>query len=362
MVRPWHEWLLIWGYDINGPEPHVDEAEATRIARGLIGDDEVPIKVKDISLWTNNRAYMTTYSSGRVFCMGDAVHRHPPNNGLGSNTSIQDAYNLAWKLAAVIKGAAAPALLDSYDEERAPIGRQIVERANKSIAEFGAIFDAFGLIGTDDPAQMRTNMAARTLDTPEGAARRENLRSAMELKNYEFNAHGVELNQRYRSRAVVSDGTPEPAYERDQELYYHPTTWPGARLPHCWLEHEGRVVSTHDLAGKGRFALFTGIGGEAWSDAARAVSEHAGIPIAAYVVGPGRDVHDLYDDWARLREVQESGCVLVRPDAHVAWRSNDLPSDCGGELARVIEAILRSPRAAATPHRPADLASIAAVE
>jgi 2,4-dichlorophenol 6-monooxygenase len=73
-------------------------------------------------------------------------------------------------------------------------------------------------------------------------------------------------------------------------------------------------------------------------------------------------VHDLYDDWARLREVQESGCVLVRPDAHVAWRSNDLPSDCGGELARVIEAILGRPREAAAPQRPPDLASIAAVE
>src|SRR4051795_192264 len=137
MVRPWHEWLLIWGYDIDGPEPDVDEAEATRIARSLIGDDSVPITVKDISLWTNNRAYMTRYSAGRVFCMGDAVHRHPPNNGLGSNTSIQDAYNLAWKLASVLAEKADPSLLDSYDDERAPIGRQIVERANQRLQELG---------------------------------------------------------------------------------------------------------------------------------------------------------------------------------------------------------------------------------
>src|SRR3954469_15097086 len=360
MVRPWHEWLLIWGYDIDGPEPDVDEAEATRIARSLIGDDSVPITVKDISLWTNNRAYMTRYSAGRVFCMGDAVHRHPPNNGLGSNTSIQDAYNLAWKLAAVLGGTADPSLLASYDEERAPIGRQIVERANKSIEQFGPIFDAFGLAGTDDPDQLRANMDARMDDSPEGAERRAKLRAAMELKNYEFNAHGVELNQRYRSQAVVSDGTRQPAYDRDPELYYHPTTWPGARLPHCWLEHDGRTVSTLDLAGKGRFALFTGIGGEAWQEAARAVSERDGIEIASFVIGPGREVHDVYDDWARLREVEESGCVLVRPDGHVGWRSQAVSDDCTEELGRVMRAILGVGPPAGETRR--DLAFVASVE
>ncbi len=87
--------MILWGYDINGPPPDVDEEEAKRIAHNLIGDDTIPIEIKSISLWTNNRAYMTRYSTGRVFCMGDACHRHPPSNGLGSNTSIQDAYNLA---------------------------------------------------------------------------------------------------------------------------------------------------------------------------------------------------------------------------------------------------------------------------
>jgi 2,4-dichlorophenol 6-monooxygenase len=357
MVRPWDEWLLIWGYDINGPEPRVDEAEATRIAHSLIGDDDVAIAVKDISFWTNNRAYMTRYSGGRVFCMGDAVHRHPPNNGLGSNTSVQDAYNLAWKLAAVLKGAADSSMLASYDEERAPIGRQIVERANKSIVEFGAIFDAFGLTATDDPAHMRANMESRKLDTDEGEERRAKLRAAMELKNYEFNAHGVELNQRYRSRAVVSDGTPEPAYERDPELFHQPTTWPGARLPHCWLEQGGRMISTLDLAGKGRFALLTGIGGEAWQEAAREVSERTGMPIASFVIGSGREVRDVFDDWAGLREVRESGCVLVRPDGYVAWRRNVVSSDCAGELGDVMRAIL-----GLTAQPVGDLASIASAE
>lgn len=340
MVRPWNRWLIVWGYDINEPPPVVDEAVATQIAHNLIGDDSIPIKLLSTSLWSNNHMYATRYSSGRVFCMGDACHRHPPSNGLGSNTSIQDAYNLAWKLALVLQGKAAPGLLDSYNDERAPIGRQIVTRANQSISEFGPIFDALGLLETTDTQQMLANMEIRKEDSPRGAAAREKLRKAIELKNYEFNCHGVELGQRYRSSAVVGDGTPEPAYERDPELYYHCTTWPGARLPHCWVQHGGKKVSTLDLAGKGRFTLFTGIGGDAWREAAAAVSARTGVEIAVYVVGPGREVHDIYDDWARLREVAEAGCVLVRPDAHVAWRSHELAADPTAELARTMGQIL----------------------
>jgi 2,4-dichlorophenol 6-monooxygenase len=287
--------------------------------------------------------------------MGDACHRHPPNNGLGANTSIQDSYNLAWKLALVLRGAAGPSLLETYDAERAPVGRQVVERANQSIAEFGAILEALGLTDTTDAEQMRANIEARKDDTPAAAGQRERLRRALALKDYEFNAHGVEFNQRYRSAAVVADGTEEPAYDRDPQLYYHPTTWPGARLPHCWVEHGGRRVSTIDLAGKGRFALLTGIGGDGWARAAEAVSARTGVEIAPFVIGPGRDVLDLYGDWAALSQVGERGCVLVRPDLHVAWRSHDLVADPAAELGRVLDAIL----ATAAPRREAEEASAA---
>jgi 2,4-dichlorophenol 6-monooxygenase len=340
MVRPWDEWLVVWGYDINDPPPELDDAEATRIVHNLIGDDTVPVTIRSTSLWGNNKMYATRYRSDRVFCMGDAVHRHPPSNGLGSNTSVQDAYNLAWKLAFVLRGAAGEGLLDSYDPERAPVGRQIVLRANQSIEEFGPIFEALGFSDTDDPEVMKQRMWARADDTPQARRQRVALREALELKDYEFNAHGVELGQRYASGAVVADGTPEPAHVRDRELYYHPTTWPGARLPHCWLGHDGHKISTHDLAGKGRFALLTGIAGQRWAQAAERVAEGLGIEIAAHVIGPGREYTDLYDDWSRLREVDEDGCVLVRPDAHVAWRSALLVSDPERALGDVLELVL----------------------
>ncbi|MCP2267788.1 FAD-dependent oxidoreductase [Actinokineospora diospyrosa] len=343
MVRPWDEWLIVWGYDISGPPPAVDDAMATKIVHDLIGDDTIPVTIRSTSLWGNNKMYATRYRAGRVFCAGDAVHRHPPSNGLGSNTSIQDSYNLAWKLAMVLSGAAGPGLLDSYDAERAPVGKQIVLRANKSIEEFGPIFEALGFTESDDPAEKVANMRARTENTAKAADQRVALRKALELKDYEFNAHGVELGQRYRSGAVIGDGTPEPEYTRDPELYYHPTTWPGARLPHCWLGHGGQKVSTHDLAGKGRFALFTGISGEEWVAAAEIAAKQLDIEIAAFVIGAGRDHIDLYDDWARLREVEESGCVLVRPDAHVGWRALTLPNDPAGDLTAALAALLDRP-------------------
>jgi 2,4-dichlorophenol 6-monooxygenase len=340
MVRPWNEWLIVWGYDISQPPPEIDDEMATRIVYQLVGDDTIPVTIRSTSLWGNNKMYATRYREGRVFCVGDAVHRHPPSNGLGSNTSIQDSYNLAWKLAYVLRGSAGESLLDSYDAERAPIGRQIVLRANKSIEEFGPIFDALGLSDTSDPELMQARIDGRAANTAAGQRQRQALREALELKDYEFNAHGVELGQRYDSAAVVSDGTPEPAYVRDRELYYHPTTWPGARLPHVWLGRGGRKVSTHDLAGKGRFCLLTGIAGEAWAQAAATAGGKLGIEVAAHVIGPGREYIDVYEDWARAREVGEDGCVLVRPDAHVAWRSGGLVDDPETELGRVLAAVL----------------------
>jgi 2,4-dichlorophenol 6-monooxygenase len=340
MVRPWNEWLIVWGYDINGPEPVLTDDEAIRIVHNLVGDDTIAVKIRSTSIWTNNKMYATEYARGRVFCLGDAVHRHPPSNGLGSNTSIQDSFNLAWKLALVLKGQANPSLLETYDTERAPIGRQIVLRANQSIEEFGGIFDALGLLGSQDPNVMKANMAARKDSTPEAATQRQRLRDAIDFKSYEFNCHGVELNQRYRSSAIQSDGTPEPVFERDAELYYQPTTWPGARLPHAWLHQGTQKVSTLDLTGKGRFSLLTGLGGEGWIKAAKATSEKFGLEINVIVIGPGQDVDDLYGEWNKLREIEDSGCILVRPDHHVAYRTQSIVPDPSTALIGALEGLL----------------------
>ncbi|MER5387671.1 FAD-dependent monooxygenase [Saccharopolyspora sp. NPDC002686] len=343
MVRPWNEWLLTWGYDIEEAPPELTGEQAEQIVHDLIGDPSVPVEITSTSLWTVNHNYAAEYSSGRVFCAGDAVHRHPPSNGLGSNTSVQDSYNLAWKLAMVVKGHADPALLDTYSAERAPVGKQIVDRANLSRDQFGPIFEALGVAGGANDEGIERGLAACWADDAEGGKRRRALHEAIELKNFEFNAHGVELNQRYRSSAVLDDGSPEEVWAEDADLHHRPTTRPGAKLPHAWLvDADGNRTSTLDLVGGGEFSVVTGLSGQAWQEAVADCREHFGVPVRSVVIG-AEGSRDAYGDWHRLSEVDEDGCLLVRPDGYVAWRSAtspETPETAAEELRAALGAVL----------------------
>jgi 2,4-dichlorophenol 6-monooxygenase len=340
-VRPWNEWLIVWGYDVTAGAPDLTEEYALSVVRQLIGDDDIPVTITSSSAWTVNEMYAETYTNGRVFCAGDATHRHPPSNGLGSNTSIQDSYNLAWKLKLVLDGTASPTLLDTYDAERAPIGKQIVTRANKSIGETAPIFAALDGLNPQTPEQLWANISARKDATPAAEKQRQELREAIAFKAYEFNAHGVDLNQRYTSTAIIPDGTPGPGFDRDPELYHQPSTRPGAKLPHAWLSAGTRNLSTLDLAGRGRFTVITGIGGDAWTEAARSIGEELGLDIATAVIGPGREYDDPYGDWARLRETGDGGVLLVRPDLHIAFRHESAtPDDAARLLSDALKRIL----------------------
>ncbi|MET9734592.1 FAD-dependent monooxygenase [Streptomyces sp. NPDC006458] len=332
MVRPWNEWLLVWGYDIEQPPPEVDEESARRIVRDLVGDSELEVEITSTSLWTVNHAYASAYASERVFCAGDAVHRHPPSNGLGSNTSVQDAYNLAWKLAMVIRGEAGAALLDTYSAERAPVGRQIVERANLSRDQFGPIFEVLGVAGGGDASAIAEGLAGIRAQTLEGAKKRRLLEEAIQLKNYEFNAHGVEMNQRYVSSAVLPDGCPDEVWEEDRELVHQPTTRPGAKLPHAWLvDAHGEKVSTLDVVGGGVFTVLTGLSGGVWDTAAAACRDDLGVALRLVRIGDDTS-RDAYGEWSRVSQIAEDGVLLVRPDGHIAWRRATAPGT--GDAAR----------------------------
>jgi 2,4-dichlorophenol 6-monooxygenase len=325
MIKPWNEWMLMWGYEVAAGPPTFSDDFIRELAVKLVGTDDFEMRVKSAAPWTVNHHFATTIAKGRVFCAGDAVHRHPPTNGLGSNTSIQDSYNLAWKLAHVVAGTAHPSLLDSYDAERAPIARQIVERANQSIADTGKILSALDLEHTEAD-HLEQQLAAWKAPGPVGEKIRAALREAIAYKAYEFDAHGVEHNQRYASSAVVGDGTPMPEYRRDPELYAQATTWPGAKIPHTWVTVGGRRTSTLDLVGHGRFTVVTGIGGAAWLEAAAALGEELGLSLTPVSIGPGEPVEDPYGTWAELREVEDGGVLLVRPDQYVAARHHSAPS------------------------------------
>lgn len=337
--KPWNDFVVAVGYDPAEPPPHTEEWATERI-RELVGDATVEPEIHGFYDWVINHQVAATYSSGRVFCMGDAVHRHPPTNGLGLNTSIADAYNLAWKLSAVLKGDAGTDLLDTYSTERQPVGRQAVDRAFQSAGEMAAVPQAIGFVTGQSQAEGEAALDTLYSPGPEGEARRRALSDALALMDYQFNAQGVELGYRYRGGASVGDGTPEPGSSRDPELYYDPTTWPGAHLPHAWLDDGQQRVSTLDLVPPVGFSLLTGIGGDDWSNAAATAARELGVPVEVHQIGTRSGPKDVYGDWAEVRGVSAAGAILVRPDRHVAWRSEDLPDVASKRLIEVLRAIL----------------------
>jgi 2,4-dichlorophenol 6-monooxygenase len=338
--KPFTEFVLAFMYDPGQVSlDTLGTAELQAKISAFVGED-VDAEILGVAGWQVRAQIAAAYSAGRVYCMGDAVHRHPPTNGLGLNMSIADAYNLGWKLALVLAGRAGPALLDSYSAERQPVGAQGVQRAITSLQEGTAVEAALGY-EPGQPAQAGWDALSTLYEPgPAGDERRDALGKAIELSNYQFNAHGIELGYRYRSGAIVGDGSPDPTPARDPQLYYHPTTRPGARVPHARLEQDGVPVSTLDLPDDLGFALLTGPGGQPWAQTAAEISARTGVTVRVHVIG-GRDgVTDPYGEWAAQRETETTGCVLLRPDRHVAWRSTRYTPDNARQLPAVIDQAL----------------------
>ncbi|TKA81593.1 hypothetical protein B0A49_00365 [Cryomyces minteri] len=236
MVRPWNEWMFIlFPAPGAGVEFETSGAEYLVRVKQLIGDDSIPVEILGVSKWFINEIVAEYYSDGNVFCLGDAVHRHPPLNGLGSNTCVQDAFNLAWKIAYVMKGLAQPALLDSYSAERQPVGHGVITRANQGLRDHAPVWEALGMM--DPSLEVRKQQFAELASASEqGVARRARLQAAVEGTAHEFHGLGIEMNQRYDSDAVYPlDEGARPPLPEDPVLQHDITTYPGSRLPHAWL-------------------------------------------------------------------------------------------------------------------------------
>jgi 2,4-dichlorophenol 6-monooxygenase len=341
-VEPWHKWIAGWGFDPAKGEPDLSGETVLARIKAFIGDPDVEISVTGTSTWYVNEQYATVYQSGRAFCGGDAVHRHPPSNGLGANTSIQDAFNLAWKVAFAVRGDASQSLLDSYSQERVPVGMQIVARANQSRRDFAGLRDWFDPVAADPVASGLKSLYERS---PEGAALRDRVYEALRLKNYEFNAHGVESNQQYVSNATLEDmgadvtaATNTEHWPRDPELYAQPSCRPGAKLPHVWLVgRDGRRLSTLDVVGAGKFSVVTGLAGQAW----QAAAESVGLAWLRTVVIGSPGAADPYGEWWAAREIEEAGVLLVRPDGHIAWRHREAIWDADAATVLLSTALTR---------------------
>ncbi|MDE2477219.1 MAG: FAD-dependent oxidoreductase [Alphaproteobacteria bacterium] len=255
-------------------------------------------EILSILPWVRRELVADQFASGRIFLAGDAAHLTSPTGGFGMNMGIQDAVDLGWKLAAVLKGWGDKNLLASYDIERRPVAIRNVREASGNLNRMLS------------PRRMKAPPEA-FLPGPAGDAARETFgRAYTEMMKREWFSIGIHLGYRYESSPIiVADGTPEPP---DTVTTYEQTARPGHRAPHEWLA-PGR--STLDLFGRGFVLLRLGAhapGAQPWLDAA----ERVGLPLQDVPV-TSDEILDLYGN--RL--------VLVRPDGHVCWRGDDNRAD-----------------------------------
>ncbi|KAK5993785.1 2,4-dichlorophenol 6-monooxygenase [Cladobotryum mycophilum] len=366
MVKPWKQWLMVSFTPGVTPENDPfrdmkpDDKELISFIRGMIGDDSVDVEVLRVDPWVVRETVADQFSCAvdsayqNVFLLGDVAHRHAPAYGLGSNICIQDAYNLGWKLAYVARGWAGSELLESYSAERQEVGARLVQESAVAMGTHARVWDALGMLaptGEEGAKQIQELHEASAA----GSARRAKLYSALDAKRREGDSLGLTMNQWYGASEATAEKTavylkdetqPRPILKGDYVVNTLITTYPGHRLPHAWLDgHASRrkTISTQDLAGHGAFCLLTSHGGEEWKKAAARITESTGIPIRAYGIGLGLDYDDIFRRWHQVREIGEDGCLLVRPDRFVAWRSMSIVEDCEGKLREVLGHILRKP-------------------
>lgn len=293
---PWHP------EDGEPLEAFTDERCADHI-RTAVGMPDLEVEITGKAPWHAAERVADRYSDRRVFLAGDSAHEMSPTGAFGSNTGIQDAHNLAWKLAAVLGGWAGPGLLETYGAERQPVAKATSARAAARSAEHS--HPGYSAPATAGP---------------------------------QSNVMAVAMGYRYVRGAILgADPSASPVPEQ-----FSVSADPGSRAPHMWVHRCGVRLSTLDLYER-TCVLLTGPGGAAWHEAGGHVAEDLGIPLDRYRVGTEPD-HELAPepgvDWADLHGTAPDGAVLVRPDGFVAWRAERSVSDPQAMLTEVLRQVL----------------------
>ncbi|WP_225731690.1 MULTISPECIES: FAD-dependent oxidoreductase [unclassified Nocardia] len=259
--------------------------QTIRLLHNAIGDDSVPIDLLECNAWEAAIAIAAEFRRDRVFLAGDAAHTQSSAGGLGMNTGIQDGHNLAWKLAAVLRGQAAATLLDSYEPERRTAATASLALSQRMLRGYQA---------QGDTNELYAQLAADYL-------------------------RGMMCYQ-YTEGAVIFDGQADSDVLTGQAV-------PGRRLPHRWLT---AGLSTLDLVGT-QWSLLTGPRGAAWQSATQAA-------------GLGIQVRQLADGFIDMAGIEPDGALLVRPDQFVAWRSPVLPASPEDVIGEVVDTLFGSTR------------------
>jgi 2,4-dichlorophenol 6-monooxygenase len=326
------EWVFMHPWDPESESiERYDAAHCEVIVQRAIAGAGVHLTIRNVSPWMMTSQTAERYREGRIFLVGDAAHRFPPTGGLGLNTGVQDAHNLVWKLAAVEKGWAAPALLDTYQEERQPVARYNAEQSLRNAAR---LFEVPEAMGTNEERDTACRNFGAMLADP---ARRQAVRAAIANQAEHFDMLGLQLGYVYEGRGIIADGTPLPRIDNPVRDFV-PSSRPGSRLPHGWVESGGRRISTLDLIAPDCFTVLTGPRGLAWAET---IPAGLGPPIRWLQIG--RDVADHDGWWSSVAEMESDGALLVRPDQHVAFRSRGAVADASAVLLRAIRHVIQLP-------------------
>jgi len=317
----------VWAFMVPYASPHTPEDFTNEVCEGLlrkaIGSDEAAFEIDGIGSWNMSAQVADGFGRGRVFLAGDSAHRFPPTGGLGLNTGVQDAHNLAWKLASVLKGDAPPELLDSYEVERRPVAERNCEQSVQNAMNMAEVERAIG-VSTRAPVDPA---AGTTLTSPilelgldgDGEAavqKRQSVAEAIAAQREHFDFLGLDLGFRYSGAAICDDGARAVTWDVGR---YVPSTDPGARLPHIWLQRDGEQVSSIDLT-EGRFGLLVGRDAVAWADAARKFVPGTDAWLRVFQIDSD-GLSDPAGGWEKVFGLGADRALLIRPDGHVAWRS-----------------------------------------
>ncbi|WP_432277541.1 FAD-dependent oxidoreductase [Kitasatospora brasiliensis] len=299
------EWVFHapWHPERGEPLESFTDERCERHIRTAVGLPELDVEVTGKAPWHAAERVADRYGAGRVFLAGDSAHEMSPTGAFGSNTGIQDAHNLAWKIAAVLCGWGGPRLLETYGQERRPVAKVTGERASARSAEHS--HPGYAVVpGTGRQAGMLA----------------------------------VALGYRYPVGAVVGADGGGPVVPEQFESAGEP----GSRAPHQWLHRAGVKLSTLDLYEQS-MVLLTGPEGGDWQAGARRAADRLAVPLDGYRVGDGAE-DDLAPepgvDFAALHGIGPRGAVLVRPDGFVAWRSVGPSPDAEVEIGTALRTVL----------------------
>jgi len=308
----------IWLFHVNlAPGESVEDFTDERCVetiREASGVEDLDVEIMSIKSWIMGAELSTAFRDRRVLLTGDAAHRTTPDGGVGMNTGLHSAHNLAWKVGAVVSGWAGPDLLDTYEAERRAVAEANVAYSARRGSGMMKMVEA---VRAGDLDTVRAGIAAR----PPGGRQ------------------GMDLGFRYQDGAVASDGTTPPPVGNPVADYVQDGC-PGGRAPHLWVQRKGERVSTLDAFGGG-FVLLTGPDGAAWRAAAEQAAAPRRVTIEVLSVGEAGDLQAPAGRFEALYGVESDGAVLVRPDGFVGWRSQRAEGMPADDLAGALATILK---------------------